>query len=277
VRQLLICWLLILTASFCLADNFPQRIVSGMPSITEMLFALDLGDRVVGVTTNCNYPPEAAKKEKIGGFFLNLEKIAALKPDLVVLLADTQNREVQRLQNFGLPVMTINTQSLEGVVDSLSQLGAVTGKTRRAARLTADLERRISRVRPRTRGIDLVLSRPRVLVIVGYHPLVAVGGGTLIDDLVQKAGLENVAGKSRSPYPQYSFEQLLKDDPEYIIIPSGVVPAAEIQQTSRWQGLAAVKQGKILIIDADVISRPGPRIVDALETIAKFIDEKEIQ
>jgi iron complex transport system substrate-binding protein len=100
----------------CPVLAFPQRIVSGLPSVTEMLYALDLGDRVVGVTTNCNYPPAAKKKEKIGGFFLNLEKVVALKPDLVIMVEDAQRRDIDRFRNYGLPVFTIEPRSVGGVM-----------------------------------------------------------------------------------------------------------------------------------------------------------------
>src|SRR3989338_7063207 len=111
--------------SFLLGPVFaavPRRIISGMPSITEMLFALKLGDRIVGVTNNCNYPPEALKKEKIGGFFLNLEKIVSLKPDLVIMIEDAQKRDIARFKKFGLPVYTINPRNVADVMAELVKL-----------------------------------------------------------------------------------------------------------------------------------------------------------
>jgi iron complex transport system substrate-binding protein len=258
-------------------DKYPERIVSGLPSITETLFALDLGDKIVGVTTNCDYPIAAKKKEKIGGFFLNLEKVAALKPDLVILQEGIQLREIQRFTSFGLPVFTLpEPRKIDDVLDGIIKIGEVTGQKRKAGRVVGNLRYRLSLIQPQKRGLDLILQRPRVLVIVGYQPLVAAGGGTLIDDLVQKVGLQNVAGGSRTPYPQYSFEQLLKDDPEYIIIPAGLVKEEEIKNSPRWQSLVAVRNNKILIIDPAILARSGPRIVEALEIIAKFINEKEI-
>lgn len=254
------------------AWGVPQRIVSGIPSITEMLFALDLGDRVVGVTNNCNYPPEALKKEKVGGFFLNLEKIVSLKPDLVVMLEDAQKRDIEKFRAYGLNVYTVNPHTVEEVMDSLLALGKITGKEEKAQALVADMRQRIGKVRGRSSFLWFILRRPRVMVIVGNNPLVVVGGGTFVGDTVKNAGAENITEKVRGAYPHYSFERLLKDNPEYIIIPSGVVREEEIRSDSRWQSLSAVRNKRVLFINADIISRPGPRVVEAIEEIAHFIN-----
>ena len=167
---------------------YPQRIISGMPSVTEMLFALDLGDRIVGVTTNCNYPPQAKKKEKIGGFFLNLEKVVSLKPDLVIMVEDAQKRDIERFRNYGLPVYTINPRSVNDVMESLIKIGKLTGKEKAAADLTSRMKRRLAAAQPAALGLELVLKkRPKVLAIVGYNPLIVVGGGTFIDDIMKQA------------------------------------------------------------------------------------------
>lgn len=247
------------------ASALPSRIISGIPSATEMLFALGLSNEVVGVTTNCNYPPAAAGKEKVGGFFLNLEKVESLKPDLIVMVEDAQKRDVERFRNFGLPVYTINPRTVAGVLDSLTRLGEVTGATAEAALLVEQLKTRIASVEPPVDYLTLNLVKPRVLVIVGYQPLIVAGGGTFIDDVIKRAGAENAAANTRAAYPQYSLERLLKDNPEYIIIPAGVMKPGELK------GLSA----KVLYIDADVLSRPGPRVVEAIEQIAGFIHGKK--
>jgi len=246
-----------------------------MPSVTEMLYALDLGDRVVGVTSNCNYPSAVKKKEKIGGFFLNLEKVVSLKPDLVVMLEDAQKRDVEKFKNFGLPVCAINARSVTEVMDGLLKLGEVTGKKRKAEQLVSSMKSRITAVKPRRFSLLFVLKLPKVLAVVGYRPLIVVGGGTFIDDIIRNAGAENVAGKTRAAYPHYSFEELVREDPEYIIIAEGTIGKEEIRRDRRWQGLDAVKKGRVLFMDADVLSRPGPRVVDAIDGIARFINEKK--
>ncbi|MGB9613388.1 MAG: ABC transporter substrate-binding protein [Candidatus Margulisiibacteriota bacterium] len=263
-----ISWLLVICPIIFAQPKYPQRIISGMPSITEMLFALGLEDRIVGVTANCNYPPEALKKEKIGGFFLNLEKIVSLKPDLVVMLEDTQKQDIKRLKDYGLPVYTINPHTVVEVMDSLVKLGEVTGKRKEAKILIKQMKNRIASVQPKGTSS---LERPRVLVIVGYRPLIVAGAGTFIDDIIKYAGGENIAQDAKASYPQYSFERLIKEDPEYMIIPEGVVEKEEIARDSRWQSLQAVRGNKILFINADILSRPGPRLVEAIEKIADFI------
>lgn len=272
VKKLALAILIILLAAGAYADR-PQRIISGMPSITEMLFALGLEDRIVGVTTNCNYPPEALKKEKVGGFFLNLEKVFFLKPDLVVMLESAQKQEVEKFKEFGLPVYTVNPNTVIEVLGTLVELGEVTGTKERAEEVVGEMKKRILSIEMKIRD----LPQKKVLVIVGYKPLIVVGGGNFIDDVLRYAGAENIAAETRAAYPHYNFEKLLEEDPEYIIIPEGLVKKKEIEEDSRWQSLDAVKEDRILFINADILSRPGPRMVGAIEEIAGFIHEKKNQ
>jgi iron complex transport system substrate-binding protein len=258
---------LLLMALASLAGAFPQRIISGIPAATEMLFALGLGDRVVGVTTNCNYPPAAKRKTKIGGFSLNLERVVALKPDLIVLQADAQPRESERFRAFKLPVLTIEPKSIDGVMETLLILGRETGATAEATALVKSLQKRIAAVEPKSFGLLMVLQRPRALVVVGYEPLIVAGGGTFIDDILKHAGVENIAAGARGAYPHYSLEQLLKERPDYIIVPVGTVRRGELEKRGKWQ---------VLYIDPDIISRPGPRVVEAVERISQFSHEKKI-
>lgn len=241
-----------------------------MPSITEMLFALGLEDQIVGVTTNCNYPPEAQEKEKVGGFFLNLEKVVSLKPDLIVMLEDAQRRDIQKFKDFGLPVYTVNPKTVIEVMGTLVELGELTGTEIKAEEIISEMKQGILSVEAKIKDLP-----PKVLVIVGYKPLIVVGGGNFIDDVLRYAGAKNITGQAKAAYPQYSFENLLDESPDYIIIPEGVVESWEIEEDSRWQSLEAVKNGRILFIDADILSRPGPRVVEAIEKIAGFIHEKK--
>jgi iron complex transport system substrate-binding protein len=253
--------------------SYPQRIVSGIPSATEMLFALDLGDQVVGVTTNCNYPPEAKKKEKVGGFFLNAEKIVSLKPDLVVMIEDAQKPDIHKLKSFGLPVFALNPHTVDDVAESLIQLGEKTGKKWKAEVLARRIRYSAARFRPKVFSLDFILRRPRVLVVVGYKPLIVAGGGTFIDDIIKCAGAENIAAGARAAYPEFSLEKLLQADPGFLVIPEGILSLQEIKADNRWQKLAAVKNGRILFINADILSRPGPRVGEAIEKIARFVHE----
>ena len=245
-----------------------------MPAVTEILYALDLGDRIVGVTTNDDYPPAARKKEKIGGFFLNLEKVVSLKPDLVIMIEDAQRRDLERFRNYGLPVKTINPHNVNEVMDSIKQIGRWTGKERAADELVARMKRRLAAAQPTGLSFQTILKkRPKVLAIVGYNPLIVVGGGTFIDDIMKQAGAENIAGKSRQAYPQYSLETLIDERPEYIVTTREIIRG--LGKDPRWWKLSAVRDGKVLIMDADVLSRPGPRVIDSVEQIARFIYGKK--
>ncbi|MBN3032868.1 MAG: cobalamin-binding protein [Candidatus Saganbacteria bacterium] len=259
------------------ARAYPQRIVSGIPSATEILFALGLGDRIVGVTDNCNYPPAARRKERVGGFFLNLEKVVSLKPDLVVMAGDAQRRDIDKFRGYGLTVFTVEPRSVNGVMEAIVKLGRETGRERRAAEVVAGMKRRLAAVHPTGLGLGLILrKRPRVLAVVGYEPLIVVGGGTFIGDIMRQAGAENIAGRSGAAYPQYSFENLVRENPEYLVIPKGVVSRSALARDPRWRRLSAVQGNKVLIIDADLLSRPGPRVVEAVAEIAHFIYGKNI-
>jgi cobalamin transport system substrate-binding protein len=276
----------VISATLVYADS-PQRIISGMPSVTEILYSLGLGDRIVGVTTNCNYPERAQMKKKIGGFFLNLERIVSLKPDMVVMLEGAQKQEIRRFREFGLPVYTINPNSVEEVMASILELGELTGTKPRAEEIVAAMDEKLNTIKyetalfePGEELLDLaeegevsVLNskQPEVLVIIGMNPLVVVGGETLIDDMLGYSGASNIAQKTNAAYPQYSFENLLSENPDYIIIPKGVVRKEEMKRDARWNSLSAVKHGHVMFISADKLSRPGPRIVEAIEEIANFI------
>ncbi|MFH1541478.1 MAG: helical backbone metal receptor [bacterium] len=260
----------------------PQRIISAMPSITEMLFALELDNQIVGVTTNCNYPEAAGKKEKIGAMQVNLEKVAALKPDLVVMLEETQDKDIEKVTRFGLPVHSLSLKSVDDVMTAIIELGVVTDKKQKAREIVRDINQRLRQVAVRTKnmkpGIGDVLKlwqakeeKREVLVIVGLKPLIVAGGGTFIDDVLQKAGVDNVAAKAKAAYPQYSFEKLVRQNPQYIIIPQQLVSKEELQKSKRWQSLEAVRKDRVLSIDEDILSRPGPRVIEAVEQIADFV------
>ena len=260
----------------------PQRIVSGMPAITEILYAIGAEDQIVGVTTNCNFPAQAKKKDRIGGFFLNLEKVVSLNPDLVILQEDAQKNDTAKFKRFGLPVYTIKVDSVNDVLKNITKLGQVTGRTLEAERLVSLMQRRISKVDKKIKNhqpvIEEVLTiwgkgvkKRKALVIVGFKPLVVAGDGTFIDDILEKAGVENVAADAKGAYPQYSFEKLVDENPQFIIIPKGLITKKQIQRDKRWKSLEAVRKNRILFVNKDIISRPGPRVVAAVEQIAEFI------
>ncbi len=250
----------------------PQRLVSVAPSVTEVLFALGLGERVVGVSTYCNYPPEALKKEKVGGYITpSVEKIIALRPDLVIGTADGDLKSlVNKLASLGIPVYITNPRSVSGVITSILHIGEVTFSQLAAKRVVDSMERKMETVREKVQGRP----RLRVLHVLAYDPLISSGKGTFGDDLIRLAGGTNVAQSAQGKHPRYSMEEMIARNPEVIILSSmkSKDPLADQRQWwERWKEISAVRFGRIYVIDSDLIHRPSPRIVDGLEEMAKAV------
>jgi iron complex transport system substrate-binding protein len=237
-----------------------------MPSITETLYALGLEGRVVGVTENCNFPPAVKKKEKVGREIVNLEKVISLKPDLVIMLEDAQRPDVEKLKKFKLSVVTVNPHGVEEVIKAIEEIGEITGASARAEEIVSDIKARLEKVKRKISNRP----NPKVFIVVGYRPLITAGRDTFIDDILQQAGGDNIARRARSPYPEWSLEMLLKADPEVIVIFDGVVEQREVLSDKRWSSLTAVRNHRIVFIDPDIISRPGPRVINAIELLAEF-------
>lgn len=254
----------------------PQRIVSLAPSLTEILFALGLEDKVVGVTDFCDYPEPAKKKARVGGYLSpSLETIVALRPQLVVAVPDVTNRPLlERLSQLGIQVLGQEAQGLEDIWATIQAIGQATGTQAQAHRLVAEARGRIERVQALTRRAP----RVRVLFIFAYDPLVVAGGGSFFDEMIRLAGGTNVAGDSRVRYPKYSLEEILRRDPQVIFLPgrhranADLLPAQDAAQPWRqWPGISAVRQGKIYAVNDTVLIRPGPRIAQGLELLARTL------
>jgi len=250
----------------------PERIVSLDPSITEILFALGLNSEVVGVTDYCDYPEQARSKSKVGGYINpNIEAIALLEPNLVVttLKADTP-RLIQQLEDFGIRVFVLDPKRIEDIFENISSLAKLTNRQERARELLGNLKQRLHEVKTKVDGI----SRPGVFLEMGTDPLISVGPGSFANDLIEIAGGRNVAGQSSSRYPRYTLEEILLADPEVIIICS-MTPddpcLAQIRWWQRWTNISAVRNGRIYIVEANLITRPGPRMIGGLMEIAKAI------
>lgn len=240
----------------------PARIVSLAPSVTEMLFAIGAGNRVIGDTTYCDYPPEAKEITKIGDTeHPSLERIISLKPDLVVgSTASELEQFEERLSALKIPVYTCQSGSLSGLLESIRKLGDVTGSTTAAQGLADSLKARIDNVRQRVSG----LSRPRVLIVINSDPLMTAGGHTFLTDLITAAGGQSITADQESDYPRFSLETAVAREPEVILLQAGGAPLPD-----QLQSTPAVRSGKVFHIDDAVLLRPGPRIVDGLEQIAR--------
>ena len=245
----------------------PQRIISLAPSITEILFALKLGDRVIGVTSYCDFPDEAKAKEKVGDTIKpNLERLIVLKPDLVLISTASQLEKITRqLDQLGIPVFVTSPQSVAGVLTSLRKIGELTGAEQQAEALAAEMQTRITAVQRQA----TTNSAPRVLYILQLSPLITAGKNTFINDLINQAGGRSISGEETTDYPQFSREAVIARAPEIIIIPAShgaeLVNIEAIKQA--FAATPAIKNNRIVRINPDLVSRPGPRIVEGLEAL----------
>ena len=251
----------------------PSRIVSLAPSITEILFALELKDKIVGDTDYCDFPPEARNLPKVGGFKgVNLEALLALKPDLVLATRDgNQGRDLKRLADLGIRVQTYQPSTLAGVLEMILAIGRETGAEPAAQALVSDCQEKSALVRSRTSNLAPV----KVLLVYGEDPLVLAGQGTFADDLIRSAGGINIAGDSSIPYPRFSLEEVLARQPE-VIVESAMGNEAETLARaqaawSRWPSLPAVREQRIAAVSADLLARPGPRLFEGLLRIARIL------
>jgi iron complex transport system substrate-binding protein len=244
-----------------------ERIVSLAPSITECLFALGAADQVKGVTDFCNYPPEAALKPHVGGMVNpSIEAVVGLEPDLIVLSMEGNIREdFRRLTSFGTQVFVSNPRTLHGIYGSLRALGILTGREESARHLVAGLASREYAIRTAAEGKPPV----RALLLVSLHPLMCAGSNTFIDELLRVAGGTNLAARARGTYPSYSRENVITDDPDVIIVMSDILAGGGTLEAMfpEWGSVTAVRKGRVFRIEADIVSRPGPRALDALEKL----------
>lgn len=255
----------------------PSRVVSIAPSITEILYAIGAGDQVAGVTEFCDHPAEARSKPKVGYSNPNLEALIALQPDLVLAPKEFLRADVlARLEQLKIATFILDAKTIEDIPSHIQTIGRMLDRSAVADRLATDMRRHIADVRTRTEG----LPRPRLLYVLNSAPLITVGPGSFIHRLIELAGGANIAGRASSPYPRLNMEEVLKEDPELIVFPIGAadsVPESDQQQWRRWTTLSAVKQGRFHRIDADLLNRPGPRIVDGLDALARFIHPEVFQ
>ena len=252
----------------------PQRIISLAPSNTEILFALGLGDRVVGVTDYCNYPPDATTIPSVGDYMApNIEEIIAREPDLV--LATNEHEEaIAQLESQGIAVVGLDPKNIEDVLATITLVGKLTGQEKEAASLVNEMQKRIKAVTDKT-GTLSEAQRPRVFYIIWHDPIWTTGAETFEDELIRMSGGVNIA-HDLNGYVDMSLESLIVANPQVIIAGVGMgtgenLPLQFVQTESRLQDIDARQNDRIYSIDMDIVSRPGPRIVDALEEFLKLI------
>ncbi|MBN2232835.1 MAG: cobalamin-binding protein [Deltaproteobacteria bacterium] len=250
----------------------PRRIVALVPSVAEILFSLGLDERIAGVTDFATWPPAAKAKPRVGSFFnLNLEKIISLEPDLVIASREGRQEEIiASLREFCIPVYRVNPRSLADIYATLTGLGEITGTLERAQRVIIEMKHRAGDVTRRVAGQPM----PRVFYQVGVDPIVTVNGTTFAADLIRLAGGQLVTAGNPVQYPRYPVERVIADNPQVIII-SSMSPTTNydwlVGTWKRWTAIDAVRRERIFVIDADIVDRPSPRIVEGLRRIAKML------
>ena len=252
------------------SESIPRRIVSLAPSITETVFALGFGNRLVGVTSHCDYPAEAKRLPKIGDFMSpSLEVIAAKQPDLVIgVTGATDLAKAREIERLGIKITLVSVSSVSEILSSFKRIAALLGDPDAGATLVEKITAQFGKVKRR------IAPAPRrsTLLAVGLRPLVAVGGKNFLDELITLAGGENIAGNASQPWLNLPDEYVVAKAPQ-VIIQAGMGSDAS-RPTRQWSDLKsipAVKERRVYTYNSDKILRPGPRIGEGLEEIARLI------
>lgn len=249
----------------------PERIVSLVPSLTENLFALGVGDKVVGVTSWCTYPPEAQERTVVGDAFnLNIEVLLSLEPDLVLADSTLVSSHIDNLRALGIEVVTISPTTVEEVIESMVTLGAVVGAEQAGQELADQMRERLAQL---TSMVPAGSSK-RVFVEIWHEPLSTVGPGSYLHELINLAGGENIAADTGQAWPQFSEEQVIARDPEVVILTN--FNLNEALQRPAWQGLAAYREGAVYEVNPDLYVRPTPRLLDGLAELIHLLHGVEI-
>jgi iron complex transport system substrate-binding protein len=257
----------------------PTRIVSLAPNLTETVYALGLQDRLVGDTDYCDYPPEAQKKPKVGGAINpNLEQIAALRPDLVLVTKDLNRLDtVRALDPLGIPSYSTDAaHTIDGIISSTEKLAGILGAAQAGKVVGDDLNRRLSALREKLRTVPAT----HVLFVVWTEPLISAGKNTFIADALRKAGAISIVDSTQD-WPQMSLEEVVHLQPDYLVFATehmgaGTRAFEELVNRPGWQLLNAVRNRHYAVI-SDAVNRPAPRIVSAIEDLAHQLHPASFQ
>ncbi|EHQ35712.1 helical backbone metal receptor [Methanoplanus limicola] len=253
--------------------GYPQRIISLAPANTEILYALGLGDKIVGVTDYCNYPAEAVNVEKVGGYSTpNVEKIVAAKPDLIVASFGNTEEVANKLRNMGFVVISTNPTDISDVLNDITIIGEATGTESKAKEIVSDMESRINSIRTKAAGAD---EHPTVAHIVWYDPVWVSGSDTFQNEMFEIISAKNAFPEVKG-WGTVSLEEFVVTNPDVIVVSSGTGMGEEgrdviynyLMEESRFKNMNAVKNNRVYVVDADIIDRGGPRIVEGLEEVA---------
>jgi len=258
----------------------PVRIVSTSPTVTEMLFALGAGDRVVAVTEQCDYPPETAELPRVGGFWTpSVEKVLGVNPDLVIGQRGNPPDFVNVVRKSGVPVFTIDPKTMDEIFVSIRELARLIGDEEAGRDLIGEMQARLAAVKERVESVP-ERERKTAFMVLQVTPLWTAGSGTFLDDAIRAAGGRNVAHEV-SGWRAFATESLLAADPDFIIASTMEGDPErmrkEITSNAVLKRLTAVKEGRVLLLEADPLMRAGPKIVEAVETVARAFYPERLQ
>ncbi len=250
-------------------EKAPERIVSLSPAHTEILFALGLGEKVVGVSNWCNKPEEALEKEKVGdAFTLDKEKLVALKPDLVFVPGTEATQLAKEIEDLGIATYLSSPGSVAEVFEDIKRVAKAAGVEEEGQALAARLEQELNQVSAEIEALET--SKPSVLVVLDQD-LWTAGPGSFMDDMLSRAGGVNIVKDVEMQYLQVSMEEVLDKDPDVILITIPEEFVAGLKDRPGWSELRAVKEGRVYYVDGDLTSRQGPSIVDGVKEIARHL------
>lgn len=265
----------LVSSEMTLAGKIPEntpRIISLAPSTTEILFALGLGDQIVGVSSFCNYPPQAQNKEKVGDFSRpNIEKILFLKPDYIFCTGLEQASSVTELRRLNLKVYVADPKNIKDLFSSIRDIANITGKTKEAEGLIKGMQSEIEQINSKVKLIA-ESKRPKVFIEIWHEPLTTAGKGSFIDEMISLAGGVNIAYDTKRAYSIFSPEEVIRRNPECIILAymDQEKPATLVAGRFGWKEISAVKNKRLYNdINPDILLRPGPRVVKGLKEIYK--------
>ncbi|MBI5197392.1 MAG: cobalamin-binding protein [Nitrospirae bacterium] len=255
----------------------PHRIVSLAPNLTEILFAVGLDREIVGVTQYCNFPEEARKKPRVGGVVNpGLESIVRLRPDAVFAVRGFNPPEtLAGVRRLGIPVYEFQFFELQDVFHAILKIGGITGHPSDARLVVSRMQSKLDALS----AAPVPARKPRVLYVISEQPSLSAGPGSFIHDVIQRAGGENVMGDALTSYPFFNLEEVVRRNPEVILFSSEIGEPREafLARWGRWHQIAAVSSKRVYEVNSDLINRPGPRIVDGIETLSRILNHESSQ
>lgn len=249
----------------------PTRVVTLAPNLTELMFELGAGNRIVGNTTYCNYPDSAKSIKKVGDLLtVNLENILTLQPDLIFITVEGNSKtDYDKLIDLGFKVFVSNPKNFKGIKKTMFDMGEIFGLTNKAQSIINNWDSRIEKV---NKSHDMILLNS-TLFLVSTNPIFTIGSNTFVHQILTFAGLKNIAADSKISYPMFNREEILKRNPDYILLYENNNNDVNVllEVYPEWNTLPAIINNRVFFVNADLFSRPGPRFVDAVEELNKMV------